>query len=72
MLRWHWGEAYIICHPAPDVWIAERRDDHATLWSDTPLGLRDAIIGDYFARPVSRAVAPEPRAKTCLWRCSRQ
>ena len=55
----------MICHPAPDVWVAQRRDDHATLRSDTPLGLRDAIIADYFARPVSRAVSPlMPRQET--------
>jgi hypothetical protein len=55
-LRWHWGSAYIICHPEPDVWIAERRDNHETLRATTPLGLRDEIITDYFSRPVIRAV----------------
>jgi hypothetical protein len=57
-LRWHWGEAYTICHPEPDMWLAERRDNHETLRSDTPMGLRDAIIEDYFSRPVSRQAAP--------------
>lgn len=53
-LWWHWGEAYVICRPEPGVWIAERRDTHETIRSDTPLGLRDLIIKDYTARPVSR------------------
>jgi hypothetical protein len=53
-LVWHWGEAYIIANPRPDVWLAERRDDHSTLRASTPLGLREKIIGDYAARPVPR------------------
>jgi hypothetical protein len=53
-LRWHWGEAYDICNPEPDVWLAVRRDDHATLRDETPTGLRDRILADYFARPVPR------------------
>jgi hypothetical protein len=53
-LRWHWGEAYVIAHPGPDVWLAERRDDHATLRAGTPAGLRDLIVKDYMGRPVSR------------------
>jgi hypothetical protein len=54
------GEAYDICHPAPDVWIAQRRDDRETQRDTTPLGLRDSIIADYMARPVSRDTAPPP------------
>jgi hypothetical protein len=53
-LRWHWGEAYIINCLAPGNWTAERRDNHATLRADTPLGLRDMIIADYTARSVLR------------------
>jgi hypothetical protein len=53
-LRWHWGEAYQVHNPEPGVWIAVRRDNHATLRSDTPLGLRERIIADYCARPVPR------------------
>ncbi len=53
-LRWHWDTAYVIFHPEPDVWVAARRDDHATLYASTPLGLRDKIHADYQARPVSR------------------
>jgi hypothetical protein len=54
-LRWHWGEAYIICHPEPDVWIAQRRDTREMLRDFTPLGLRDQIIRDYTARSVERS-----------------
>jgi hypothetical protein len=57
-LRWHWGSAYVISRPAPDAWIAQRRDSRETLRDQTPLGLRSKIIADYTARPVSRAVAP--------------
>jgi hypothetical protein len=53
-LQWHWGSAYIIsCHGA-GLWIAQRRDTRETLRAETPLGLRDKIIADYTARPVSR------------------
>ena len=24
-LRWHYGSAYLISHPEPDVWIAQHR-----------------------------------------------
>ena len=53
-LRWHWGSAYVISHPAPDVWVAQRRDTRETLRSDGPAGLRQAILADYFAHPVPR------------------
>ncbi len=53
-LRWHWGDAYQIANPEPDLWIAVRRDTRETLRSDTPLSLRDAIIADYSAKPVPR------------------
>jgi hypothetical protein len=53
-LRWHWGEAYIINCLGAGQWIAARRDTHETLRDETPLGLRDRIIADYAARPVSR------------------
>jgi hypothetical protein len=65
MLRWHWGEAYIICHPEPDVWIAARKDTRETLRDTTPLGLRDQIIADYFARPVGRPQAPREDPPGC-------
>ena len=53
-LRWYWRSAYLIAHPEHDVWIAVRRDDRQTLCNTTPLGLRENIIADYFARPVPR------------------
>ena len=59
-LQWHWGEAYIIANPRPDTWLAVRRDDHQTLRDGTPLGLRDRIIADYAARPVSRDLPGQP------------
>ncbi len=55
-LDWHWGQAYVIGHPALEVWTAERRDTRETLRDTTPLGLRDKIIADYAARPVPRSV----------------
>ena len=61
-LQWHWGEAYIIANPRPDIWLAVRRDDHQTLRAETPLGLRDKIIGDYTVRPVSRDLLGQPPA----------
>ena len=53
-LQYHWGEAYLIEHPEPDVWIAVRRDDHATLRADNPVDLREKITADYSCRPVPR------------------
>ena len=53
-LQWHWGSAYAICHRGGGLWIARRRDTRETLRAETPLGLRDKIIADYTARPVSR------------------
>jgi len=53
-LRWHWGEAYVISHTEPDVWMAQRRDTCETLRDVTALGLRDQIIRDYAARSVKR------------------
>jgi len=66
-LRWHWGEAYIINCLGPGDWLAERRDTHETLRGQTPLDLRERIITDYTARPVSRTVAPPaPRERQDL------
>lgn len=62
-LQWHWGEAYTIYNPEPDVWLAIRRDDHTTLHDTTPTGLRDRILADYSARPVARQ-DPVPPAAT--------
>jgi len=57
-LKWHWGSAYSIHHPGPDVWLAQRRDTYETLRDETPAGLRNRIVADYSARPVSRDAAP--------------
>jgi hypothetical protein len=57
-LRWHWGSAYVISRPAPDVWLAQRRDTRETIRESTPMGLRDRIISDYTDRPVPRDAAP--------------
>ena len=53
-LRWHWGSAYLIHNPEPDVWIAQRRDNRDTIRAGTPGELRDRIVEDYAARPVPR------------------
>jgi hypothetical protein len=59
-LRWHYSGAYVITHPAPDVWLAQRCDDDTTLRADTPDALRDLIRVDYGQRPV-------PRVTAALW-----
>jgi hypothetical protein len=59
-LRWHWGSAYIINCARLGRWTAERRDTHERLRDETPLGLRDKIIADYTARPVSRDLPDQP------------
>ena len=67
-LRWHWGGAYLISFFEPDNWIAQRRDDHATLRADNPVDLREKIVADYTAHPASRSVAPgtdRPETPSC-------
>jgi hypothetical protein len=59
-LQWHWGSAYVISHHGGSAWVAQRRDTRQTLRSETPLGLRDKIIADYAARPVSRDLPAQP------------
>jgi hypothetical protein len=53
-LQYHWGSAYMVSHPEPVVWLAQRRDDYQTLRSDGPAELLRLIHADYFARPVPR------------------
>ena len=63
-LRHHWGSAYRISHPAPDVWLAQRRDTRETLRADSPGELLDLIRADYASRPVPRSAgtaAPDLR-----------
>jgi hypothetical protein len=62
-LRFHWDTAYEIYHPEPDVWVAVRRDNRETLRADTPDALRDKIVSDYFAHPVSRRLLGEHRGR---------
>jgi hypothetical protein len=50
-LRWHYSGAYVINHPAPDVWVAQRTDDSTTLRAGTPDGLLDLIRVDYAENP---------------------
>jgi hypothetical protein len=60
-LRWHWDSAYLIHHPGPDVWIAQRRDNRETLRADSPEILLGLIRDDYATHPVSRQVAGADR-----------
>ena len=67
-LRWHWGGAYLISFFEPDVWVAQRRDNREVLRADNPEDLRDLIVADYNANPVSRQVAPgadQPETPSC-------
>ena len=70
-LRWHWGDAYLISFSGPDVWLAQRRDNRETLRADNPADLREKIVADYAAHPVSRQVAPGadcPETPSCRFR----
>jgi hypothetical protein len=53
-IRHHWGDAYDVMHPAPDLWLAIRKDDRTALRAETPADLWRAIREDYAARPVPR------------------
>ncbi|MFI5069131.1 MAG: hypothetical protein ACHP9Z_34835 [Streptosporangiales bacterium] len=53
-LQHHWGSAYIISTPGPDIWLAVRRDDHGTLRAGKPGELLELIRADYARRPVPR------------------
>ena len=53
-LRHHYGEAYLISHPGPDTWLAQRRDDRTLLRSDSAASLLEKIRADYAERPVPR------------------
>ena len=56
-LRWHWGSAYSISHPEPDVWIAQRLDTREMLRAADPAQLHAVIAANYIARPVPRSLA---------------
>jgi hypothetical protein len=67
-LRWHWGDAYLISYLGHYRWMAKRRDNRETLTAEDPRELRDLIVADYTARPVSRQVAGAddwPPAPSC-------
>lgn len=53
-LQHHWGSAYMISHPQPDVWLAQRRDTYESLKAEEPTGLLRLIRQDYFRKPVPR------------------
>ena len=65
-LRWHWDSAYLISFFEPDNWVAQRRDNRETLRAGNPVDLRDLIVADYNANPVSRSVAPGRTARCRL------
>ena len=69
-LRWHWGSAYLIEHPEPDVWLAQRRDDRSVLRAESAGELLDRIRADYAERPVSRQItgADRPETPGCRFR----
>ena len=54
-LRWHYHGAYVVSHPEPDLWLAQRTDDHTTLKAGTPDELFTLIRADYARKPVPRA-----------------
>ena len=66
-LRHHYGSAYLISNPEPDVWIAQRPDTRETLRADSPGELLDRIRADYAARPVSMRIegADRPESPGC-------
>jgi hypothetical protein len=57
-LRWHWGDAYLIECFGLDLWVAQRRDSHATIGAEGPDELRDLIAADYRKHPVPRDPRP--------------
>jgi hypothetical protein len=46
--------AYMLWHPQPGIWLAQRRDDYQTLRACDPERLLRRIRDDYHARPVPR------------------
>jgi hypothetical protein len=53
-LRHHWGDAYVISRPEPDLWLAQRADTRETIRAANAEALHDLILADYTARPVPR------------------
>ncbi len=52
-LSWHWGEAYDLAVNRAG-WVAKRLDNNRALVAESPDGLRELIVADYSAAPVSR------------------
>ena len=68
-LRWHWGDAYLICCFGLGRWVAQRRDSHATMGAEGPQELRDLIAADYARHPVGRRIAgASPPPLDCRFR----
>ena len=53
-LRHHYGGAYAINDPAPDTWIAQRRDTREVLRAEDPETLWRLIRENYARSPVPR------------------
>jgi hypothetical protein len=54
-LSWNWGEAYDLA-VTRSGWVAKRLDNNRALVACGPGKLRELIIADYTAEPVSRAL----------------
>jgi len=63
-LRWHYCGAYVVNHPAPDVWIAQRTNDRRVLRAETPDGLLMLMRQDYAENPVPRQKTGRPHRIT--------
>lgn len=55
-LSWNWGEMYDLA-VTRSGWVAKRLDNGRALVAGGPDGLRELIIADYAAEPVSREAA---------------
>jgi hypothetical protein len=58
LLDYHWGEVYDLAVTRAG-WVAKRLDNNRALVADGPEGLRELIIEDYAAEPVSRECCPD-------------
>lgn len=57
-LSWHWGTAYDIAVTKAG-WVGKRLDNGRSLVAVSPCGLRELIVADYTAKPVSRGCRAE-------------
>jgi hypothetical protein len=55
-LGWYWGEVYDLAITRSG-WVAKRLDNGRALVAGGPNELRELIIADYAAEPVSREAA---------------